>query len=380
MTLDEKTDQITNQLLALLVQSEASLACDIHASKTMAEDDLSEPGLWGVSQPVSTGGSSSHDEPTSPRKKPPLPVPNLVIGVPVDSTPPLLSPPSPYRSPPFTVPDSSPPGSPPRHLQSTVDRINAGEKSPFKDTKKLSAASPPSSRPSTSDSMYSLMESIKITTAQCMVPSERESVDTIVTQAWEAASRVGFKPLPTTSMECPEGVLNLFANIRAMSPEEEHCQAAYVRLVYQLALETIKGLCPQKREAPVWTGNCTVRSLIVPAHFSNTTVSLETVQKKVYAALMRGQLPNQLPSVKFLHKMRRLGGREVDFVDQILIRELRGEEPGWVDYSHDEVAVKERTADALLESLVEETVGILQGISERRRVRELNRQAARTPA
>ena len=149
---------------------------------------------------------------------------------------------------------------------------------------------------------------------------------------------------------------------------------AYVRLVYQLTLESIRRMCPPKQDLPVWSGHCTVRSLLAPTHFPNKEVSLEELQRRVYASLMRGQLPSQLPAVKFLNKMKRPGGREIDFVDQILIRELRGEEPGWVDYSKDEVIVKEKAADALLESLIDETVGVLRDITEKRRMREMNRQ------
>ena len=38
MTIDQKADQITNELLALLLQAESNLACNIHASKKTDED------------------------------------------------------------------------------------------------------------------------------------------------------------------------------------------------------------------------------------------------------------------------------------------------------------------------------------------------------
>ena len=61
------------------------------------------------------------------------------------------------------------------------------------------------------------------------------------------------------------------------------------------------------------------------------------------------------------------GGVEVDFVDGVLIKELRFEEPSWIDYHEDETTVKMRTADSILESLVSETVQIMCDIEQKRK-------------
>lgn len=83
--------------------------------------------------------------------------------------------------------------------------------------------------------------------------------------------------------------------------------------------------------------------------------------------MVRGQLPAPLPSAKFLRGMRRVGGKEVDFIDSVLIRELRREESGWVDYHGDETVVKLRVADGLLDSLLTEAVHLITDIAERKR-------------
>ena len=399
LSLDEKADQITNQLLALLLQSEASLACNIHAAKKMGDNDQGrsfqkvasigastadspQDGATPRTHPVATQQSAltqQNTEPKSPTKRfhpAPLHI-TTSARLPIDSSPPPLSPPSPYRGP--APSEFSPPGSPPRQLPHNVaERLAAGERSPFSANKvppKNEPESPILERSTSTESVFNLIESIKVTTAQCMVPSERDNVNDIVQQAWEASKDQCFKDVGS---DCPEKVIGAFNNIRAMSPEEQQCQSAYVKLVYRLALETIRSMCPQKQKIPIWAGHCTVRSLLAPTHFTHEYVPLEEVQRRVYASLMRGQLPSQLPAVKFLHKMQRPGGREIDFVDQLLIRDLRGEEPGWVDYSKDEVVVKEKTADALLEALIDETVGVLKGISEKRRSREQH-LPSRTP-
>lgn len=227
------------------------------------------------------------------------------------------------------------------------------------------------------ESVFNLMQSIStVRTAQCMVSSEQEHINKIVSHAWDLASRIGFKQLHSTNIECPSDVTMLFNDLRELGPAEERCQAGYVQMVFQLALETIKRKCPLKEMSPVWLDHCTTRSLLGPSNISTSArpLTLEEVQQSVYAALMRNQLPLQLPAVKFLHKKRRPGGREVDFVDQILIKELRNEEPAWVDYSKDEIVVKERTADSILETLLDETVELLGSIAQKRQNRMLNKQ------
>ena len=56
-------------------------------------------------------------------------------------------------------------------------------------------------------------------------------------------------------------------------------------------------------------------------------------------------------------------------MDSTLIKELREEEPGWVDYTEDEVQVKIRTADAILDSLLTETIQVLMNIEQKRQRR-----------
>ena len=413
LTLDEKADKITDELLIMLLKAESNLACDIHTSKVLAaqeeeeekrEEEEEEEEIKEEEKAQEESGSkpmSAQDELVSPTKRF-IPPPHLIIntasGFPIESSPPPLSPPSPYRSPPPTFitnihapssSDYSPPGSPPRHLsQPSAARVAAGEKSPFFShheiqTLNKQSPAPTLERSTSTESVFELLESIKLRTAQCMVPSERENVNKIVSCAWNHANSIGFGQLHSVgTIECPSEVHDLFSNFREMNPDEEHCQAAYVNLIYRLSFEVIKKLCPVKETIPIWASHCTVRSLLAPSHFSNSVAQVEEVQRRVYAALMRGQLPNQLPAVKFLYNMKRPGGREVDFVDQILIRELRKEEPSWVDYSKDEVIIKEKTADVLLESLIEETVDVLRSIAEKRRIRQLNRQQlpSRTPS
>ena len=360
LDLEEKADRITDQILALLLQTETNLVHNIHTAK---KSQTPPP------EPVRL-------DPVSPRKRDTLqPLTQLTISTHTyDSSPPPLSPPSPYHSSPSSG-DYSPPGSPPRHLsQPSAARVAAGEKSPFVTghlesgsataPRNVSTGTSTLERSTSTESISQLLDSMKVTTAQCMVPSERECVNQVVEHAWNAVMNVGLEHIHSSTFECHQEVLSLFSDAREMSQEEDQCRVAYLKLVYMLATETIRELHPVQEPTPVWIKQCTVGRLVSP---QQKDITLELVQKKVYAALMRGQLAPQLPAVRFLHGLKRPGGKEIDFVDSILIKELREEEPSWVDYSRDEVTVKIKTADAILDSLLSETAQILSTIEQKRR-------------
>ena len=394
LTLDDKVDRITDHLLALLLQSESTVMCNIHSSKKSSEDKqihipAHEEGVAKVKAPRPRpppledfpAKKDIHVQTTSPTKRGP---PGQLIlspsGFTVESSPPPLSPPSPYRlsPPPLGVSmasEYSPPGSPPRHLsQTAAARVAAGEKTPYlsgahHDGTPVSAAQKKPSvleRSASVESISQLLDSIKLTTAQCMVPSDRESVNEVVEHAWIAAKSINPDVFLSSSVCCPNEVLDLFKNVRELSLEEEHCRVAYLKLVFDLSVAIIKSMHPTEEPLPVWLKECSVNTQLAQKHKNSAELSLETVQNKVYAALIRGQLPAQLPSVKFLYGMKRPGGREIDFVDTILIKELREEEPSWVNYTEDETAVKLRTADSILDSLISETVEILSHIKHKR--------------
>ena len=427
LSLEDKADRVTDQLLALLLQSETNLACSIHNFKKSQEqeeqlplrvhipekteeevlsptsprmhlprspisreperpvlspvpeephDDNDEEGQTGAK--VKQRGEEQEEEVTTPPVSPHrrgAPAKLILTGttsIIAESSPPPLSPPSPYgKFIPSFIPaadEFSPPGSPPKHLsQASAARVAAGEKTPFlssqdKERKGLE-------RSTSTESITSLLDSLTIKTAQCMVPSERANVDQVVERAWQVCEEIGFENLHNCSPHCPDEILDMFSDLHELSPEENHCRKAYLELVFNLTVETLQNFHVANEATPVWTQESAVRSLLVPEHKSSGSVTLEKVQKRVYKALMRGQLPSQLPAVKFLRGMKRPGGREIDFVDTILIKELREEEPGWIDYCCDEASVKMKTADAILDSLITEAVQIMCDIGKKRQTR-----------
>ena len=128
----------------------------------------------------------------------------------------------------------------------------------------------------------------------------------------------------------------------------------------------MRDMHPVEPVRPVWTQLTEVRPQLAPKGKSES-FTLEAVQKKLWAGLVRGQLPSLLPSLKFLQGTRRLGEKELDFVDSILIRELSQEEPGWLEYGQDETTVKLKVEDGILDSLLSENVGIMDAIYQNKR-------------
>ena len=85
----------------------------------------------------------------------------------------------------------------------------------------------------------------------------------------------------------------------------------------------------------------------------------EIVEKKVMNLINLSVRPqHRSQTLKFGHKRR-------DLVDKILIQELREEESQWVDYNNDELNVKMQLTDAIFDSLIEDTVNVLNTIQSK---------------
>lgn len=72
-------------------------------------------------------------------------------------------------------------------------------------------------------------------------------------------------------------------------------------------------------------------------------------------------------SVPGLHEdselaFRNCGDRGLSFVDVLLYSEARSEEPDWVDYSREEVIVKDQVANAIFQLLVDDTLETLKSL------------------
>lgn len=129
-----------------------------------------------------------------------------------------------------------------------------------------------------------------------------------------------------------------------------NCEKDFVCLVYNLAIDVIHGRTRGTRS--------------VTQRISCST--LEHVQDRIHSLLHQGKRPLPLPSLRYLHNNCRPGGKEIDFIDTLLLNELRSEEGSWVNYHEEEDKIRLRTADEILNFLLDETVEVVQNIYSRR--------------
>lgn len=192
-----------------------------------------------------------------------------------------------------------------------------------------------------------------------LVPSSRHDVNRIVEYIWNtlidnnynldalppccSTSSDSMRPIPKVLLQelCNKSGGVMFT-----------CEKDFVCLVFDLTIDVIRGQISPSR------GHKMARKM------SSTT--LEYVQDKVHTLLHRGQRPHPLPPLRYLHNNCRPGGKEIDFVDTLLLSEMRAEEGSWVDYHSEEENIRARTADEILNFLLDETVEVIQEIYNKR--------------
>ena len=187
-----------------------------------------------------------------------------------------------------------------------------------------------------------------------LVPSSREAVNCITHYAWNVVMNGG--NLHEHDTEIPPELMKALCT---MPPGPMlACQESFVKFVHQLAIETIA----EHKEQHVC---CSRQSLA--SRFSPRPLSLHHVQTDVYMIVNQCKQSVKLPPVRYLHGNCRPGGKAIDSVDTLLIKELREEEASWVSYDQDEKDVKMRTADEILDLLLDETVEVLNCIYSKRK-------------
>lgn len=130
---------------------------------------------------------------------------------------------------------------------------------------------------------------------------------------------------------------------------------AYCQFLFDLVKETAQELfCAEATDAhpPPWQRNVRLRRKRPLPSTLDSFVSL--VESKVI-------------SVPGLHEdselaFRNCGDRGLSFVDVLLYSEARSEEPDWVDYSREEVVVKDQVANAIFQLLVDDTLETLKSL------------------
>ena len=335
---DAVVSKVTDELFALLLRSEVETMCRINDNKKEIK----------VKTPTKLKLSSKPSVDYSPVVTPPSPFH-------LESKIPTAEELSQLRS---LAVDPAHTDSPPRQQQTA--RVMAGDISP--------PHSPPlspiatnvrplsESRSSSVESITQLLESHPVDTSRFFIPNDRENINNIVCGAWNACHQLSTEELHFKDIPTPTEVTQLLQATSNLSEEEKQCVVSYQELVFELGVEVIRELRPcHHKPRPVWMPP-------QPVSLSHDPVNLERVQSIVFTRLMKGQLPFSLPVARYIHGGRRVCGREIDFVEALLIKELRTEEKEWTNYDEDEEIVKIQTADTILESLLTDTINVMNDI------------------
>ena len=197
-----------------------------------------------------------------------------------------------------------------------------------------------------------------ISFSSALVPNSRQQVNRIVQSAWNTlknhiSSQLAMPTKDQTPLQLTpsQELLNELCNKTGVML---NCEKSFVHLVFNLALRVMEG----ER-----TGSLISHKI--------TCSTLEHVQDRVHALLEQRKRPHPLPPLRYLHNNRRTGGKEVDFIDSVLLSEMRQEEPSWINYRLEEDKIKRRTADEILEFLIDETVEVIKDIYAKKQ-RETN--------
>ena len=153
-----------------------------------------------------------------------------------------------------------------------------------------------------------------------------------------------------------------------MSGRSRH---AFKSLVFDVTAEVLREMYKDEQEedeverAP-WTRSCPPRRKYHKDPAPPTTLDelRPIVENNVLFYL--GMADKDTPLVNRPHPRKWGSRKKKDCVDEILVQELREEEPGWVNYDKDEVAVKMQLADSLMDSLLLESATVMANIYSQR--------------
>ncbi|XP_023218716.1 centrosome-associated protein 350-like [Centruroides sculpturatus] len=137
-------------------------------------------------------------------------------------------------------------------------------------------------------------------------------------------------------------------------------QVLYKQFLCDLTRDMILNLNSKANEKPApWTKTWKLTQKSFPRdgeQFVNTVVE-KTLQ-------LLG-IKNIATESKKNESVMKLGRKKRDFVDNILIKELREEECSWVNYEQDEIFIKTELSDAIFDILVDDTVSLIGKLQQR---------------
>ncbi|XP_036890774.1 centrosome-associated protein 350 isoform X4 [Sturnira hondurensis] len=147
---------------------------------------------------------------------------------------------------------------------------------------------------------------------------------------------------------------------------ESTSKRVYRQAVFDLTKEIFEEIFAEdpNLNQPVWMKPCRVNS----SYFRRVKNpnDLDEIKNFIATEVLKLFSLKKEPNHKTdWQKMMKFGRKKRDRVDHILVQELHEEEAQWVNYDEDELCVKMQLADGIFETLIRDTIDVLNRISEK---------------
>ncbi|XP_058395946.1 centrosome-associated protein 350 [Diceros bicornis minor] len=195
------------------------------------------------------------------------------------------------------------------------------------------------------------------------VPHTAEEVEILVHNAaeelwkWkELGHDLHSVSIPTKLLGCASKGLDI----------ESTSKRVYKQAVFDLTKEIFEEIFAEdpNLNQPVWMKPCRINS----SYFRRVKNpnNLDEIKNFIATEVLKLFSLKKEPNHKTdWQKMMKFGRKKRDRVDHILVQELHEEEAQWVNYDEDELCVKMQLADGIFESLIRDTIDVLNQISEK---------------
>ncbi|XP_062959974.1 centrosome-associated protein 350 [Cynocephalus volans] len=147
---------------------------------------------------------------------------------------------------------------------------------------------------------------------------------------------------------------------------ESTSKRVYKQAVFDLTKEIFEEIFAEdpNLNQPVWMKPCRINS----SYFRRVKNpdNLDEIKNFIAIEVLKLFSLKKEPNHKTdWQKMMKFGRKKRDRVDHILVQELHEEEAQWVNYDEDELCVKMQLADGIFETLIKDTIDVLNQISEK---------------
>uniref|UniRef100_A0A5F8H067 Centrosomal protein 350 n=1 Tax=Monodelphis domestica TaxID=13616 RepID=A0A5F8H067_MONDO len=147
---------------------------------------------------------------------------------------------------------------------------------------------------------------------------------------------------------------------------ESTSQRVYKQAVFDLTKEIFGEIFAEdpNLNQPIWMKPCRMNS----SYFRRVKnpSDLDEIKNFIATEVLKLFSLKKEPNYKTdWQKMMKFGRKKRDRVDHILVQELHEEEAQWVNYDEDELCVKMQLADGIFETLIRDTIDVLNQINEK---------------